>query len=152
MYCSICCLWIIFSYSFACISCIVTLQKLYHNRRHYHFSKKKVRITKRAWLWYLHQFIIEVVEYSLNYRSKTLHLLGVYGLKQGGQTCCDTRPRFLRSQPKDSLDPHVHRPLTLLSLWSQSKQGGHTFDRGPRFLRSQRRTALIHMYTGPWRY
>ena len=47
--------------------------------------------------------------------AKFEHLLGAYGLNlsKGGNTCCDTGPRFLRSQSKDSLDPHVHRPLAL---------------------------------------
>ena len=46
--------------------------------------------------------------------------------KQGGHTCYDTGPRFLRSQPKDSLDPHVHRPLTLLSFLCYIEYLHHT--------------------------
>ena len=40
MYWSICCSWIVFLYLFACISCILTLEKLNHNRRHYHYHEK----------------------------------------------------------------------------------------------------------------
>ena len=45
--------------------------------------------------------------------------------KQGGHTCFDTGPRFLRSHPKDSLDPQTHRHLALYQVFIFCKEYLH---------------------------
>ena len=111
----------------------------YHNRKHYRFRKKKVRITKRAWLSYLHQFIIEVVVYSVNHRLKMLHSCGDEW-RQNLSIC---------SAPIGGGGSKMRIGTALMAL-SREATPALTPDLG--FCGLSQRTALIHMHTGPWCY